>query len=517
MINATHIMTKSDIKNEDEVSSYISRLIKHNEKLKYWYSYLDEKYNARQHLEYMGISIWDVLIGSWAPYDFFNYDEVPAPKIKQGRLSFKRINKGMILIARSLNPFVRNMSLDSGVLFVAFERRQISTFLDAINILDKKSINYNILTTSIPSYESPPDFKSSKNVLFLEDYISLIACADIIPVYLHISKWLGQINVKSEIPEEQAKELANIVRLLQSRLFDVLLLINSSHKMIKTINPGVIVAADNSDRRARALFLAAKKHCIPTHHSTYGFLGFDCFEEKYLVADKKHVFSQQQKQILIEHFGLNENNLYVLGCPRFDNLFRLRREKVEKTKNNFTVLLGSQPYSTGVYGCITKELKMNKIKGLFKLIGDCPTKTRVIIKPHPDETIDEINEIQNIALETGIDFELINQIDFRGLLNEVDLFVTFYSTLALEFMILGIPVCFLISVENIPILKESCNAGVAFQALNERELETYLSNFIKETENFDVKSAEFLRSEFTKIDGTVSEDLVNILIKDIKV
>jgi hypothetical protein len=110
----------------------------------------------------------------------------------------------------------------------------------------------------------------------------------------------------------------------------------------------------------------------------------------------------------------------------------------------------------------------------------------------------------------GLESVIVSQLDFREVAAKADLFVTFHSTLALEFIILNIPVYFLAPLASIPIFKRACEAGLALETTDKDSLKRYLKDLIFGNNSFKT-SEGFLKSEFTRTDGRVSEELVKLL------
>jgi len=312
--------------------------------------------------------------------------------------------------------------------------------------------------------------------------------------------------------KEKRFELNIIINNIKKKLFYLLLLIKSAQRMLELIKPGVVVGADISDVRSRVVFLMAKKLKIPTYHTPYGFFGFGYFEEKYLAADKKLVYSAKHKDLLVKHFGLRKEAIQVIGCPRFDPLFKLRKRTGRKLSLQMSkILIGTQPLGNTQTGSFAGKVKMNALERFFEFIKSDGLK--VLLKPHPDEGMKETEGVRLLAKKMDIEIDIVKSLDFNVLVNEIDLFVTFYSMLSLEFMILGIPVCFLVSVQEIPTFKSACEKGIAMEVLRKKDWDDFKTQIFTNRKSFMQDSEEFLKSEFTTIDGTSSIGLVNILRK----
>ena len=504
---------------DDEIGLYITKLAHTDSKLSYWHSMMEDKYHISEVFKYQGICLWDVFSGNIAPNDLFPKANLNIKERKhfiQSILYFVKMGKKVYLIIKNTIKTNKHMKRYSNpILFVSFERRQIDTFKKTIGEVKRNNANFYVLTTNTPSHSFPSGYEYISNTVYLEHFQpGILSIYGLLISHAKLSSWLNFVlNDICSGTEKEKYEIKILINFIKDNLFNVLLLIDTSNHFISKLAPKNIISADNADLRARVLFLVARKYNIPVYHLTYGFVGFDCFEEKHMIADKKFVYSSNQKELIKNHFLIDENKLVALGCPRFDDLFALRKHKKETNKPIFTILFGSQPHRKGTYGLITKELKTEKIEMLFATISNLKIQTKLLIKPHPDESREEVEQLEVLAKKYGIPYEVIHNIDFQKASAAVDLFVTFFSTLGIEFMILDIPVCFLYPVKNIPILNEACIAKSAYQIDNKKDFGNLIENLLKDDNKINYEKREaFLKKEFTNTDGTASVELAKFLM-----
>jgi hypothetical protein len=318
---------------DDEVALYIARLKDSNEKLAYWQNYLNERFNGQAALDFLGISLWEVLIGSWAVQDCFsNNAAVCGRKILIRGLAGRIVKFAKKFLRRAAVFLQKPATEPGGICLVAFERRQLETFLDAMSLMDKRSIKYSVITAK-------PSLYISLNFASLASFAAMLARL------ISIRGWIKKVlSDSSSLPEEKLNELKIVLGLLSKGLYSALSSVVYSEGLISRSRPRKMAAADNSDPRVRSLFLTARKYGIETFHVPYSFANYDSFEEKYPVADKKLVYSDNHKSLLTREFGLEEQNIYTLGSPRFDGLFKVRDSAIRGAeRKEFTVYLGSQP------------------------------------------------------------------------------------------------------------------------------------------------------------------------------
>jgi hypothetical protein len=489
-----------------------------NERLDYWHEYLKGTHAAEVNFCFLDISLWEIFIGLFAVIDLFKADSDKQAENLNSRPSLIPTLKSIINIGKILVQFIlagkSKGFKTSGILFMSFEKRQVSCFVESIKLLRQASVPLEILTTTISAAQEWPDEISSNQVdiLYLESMIGIHDCFEVFSNYFRIMKWLASIK-SACIHLERRSEMLLLLELVKKKLLYVLFLIKFSQQLFKLYQPRKLIGADISDMRARACFLMAKKLNVISYHTPYGFYTPECYEEKYLVADRKLVFSESHKQQLMNQFGLPETAIGVIGCPRFDPLFQLRNSKILKkiSEKVVTILIGSQPLGNEQDSSFGKSYKTNTLRQFFSFINN--RNTRVLLKPHPDETYVDIDEILAIGRENSITIEVLEDLDFSKCVQEIDVFVTFFSTLSLEMIILGIPVCYLTCVQDMPILDAAVKNGLAKEIFSSNEWAVFINYLDEGSELFSVKSDEFLIKEFTNIDGTASSNLVNLLNK----
>lgn len=492
-----------------------------NTKYNYWHSYLKDNHDLEKNFKYSNISLWSVFIGMWAPLDIFAMSENTfSPDIER-----KLITNRVLRIIRLLKEGNSNSKVKLSkkprphIAFIAFEQRQIECFIESIKLLQEKDTQFTIITTIFPSKKWDPKLNIDyQRVACIENFSPLYVYPKVFLNYLRIKKWLSNIKKFYSLDQDYG-ELKCIIWNIENRLLKILIEIESASQLLNIIKPTVITGADISDPRSRAIFLVGKREKIPNYHMTYGYFCYHCFEEMYLAADKKLVYSNNHKELIKKNFSIPNDRIEELGCPRFDKLFKLRKNYNTKISSINTICLGSQPCGNSQYRIFTRKFKRkvlaNFISNILKNYETKKnTRIKILFKPHPDETVEEVKEFERLANYAGIEYEIISNIDFANVVSEVDLFVTFYSALSLEFTIIGIPVCFLISVENIPILNAMCKIGIAAEISKPDDFYLFTKMLTTDYNSVNKSVNDFLRDEFTIVDGTSSVQLVRKLLNN---
>lgn len=153
----------------------------------------------------------------------------------------------------------------------------------------------------------------------------------------------------------------------------------------------ILITADNSDPRSRILCLYAKKNKIPVIELQFGQCDVDSIEWFFSLGDKVCVWGKRFKDILVNDFNHNENNVIVTGSPRFDYMYNLNKTKFtyllksKKIDNSKKIIILASTYTIPGY-----DSKFDKriLKNFKKLLLDeisIHSNFIFLVKPHPNE------------------------------------------------------------------------------------------------------------------------------------
>ncbi len=154
---------------------------------------------------------------------------------------------------------------------------------------------------------------------------------------------------------------------------------------------------------------------------------------------KVAVMSPYAKSVFIK-LGFNADNIVVTGQPRFDELFNPKFTKsVLYTKfglkSDYNIaLLASPVFATQENGAIKRRIFIEGVAKAFK-----PYKTiKLIIKLHPLE--EQITAYQSILKDINCDtVAVVKDFDISSLINSCSIFLSNFSTMAMEALILEKP------------------------------------------------------------------------------
>jgi len=294
-------------------------------------------------------------------------------------------------------------------------------------------------------------------------------------------------------------------------------------EIMKHLNPEVILLTQEWNSRERSLCLAAKKFNCKTVmlqcglYSDYEFYKYD------LCSDLIALESKQAKDTFIK-LGHVPQKIFITGQPAHiwlrKNISKLNKEELYKElKIDIKypiVLYGHQCYEEPLAGLDNKsssayllyERNLNEVYEGFKMLLS-KHKFYLIIKPHPreykklhEDIIKRIN-LSNTVLLSPRD----NPYRFLGISN---VFISKYSTLAMESLAVGVPVIILKDDREISTpFFEGCES--AFTVDNFQSLETILKRIFYSDETWHEKCENFFRIISKNQYSRAAENVVKLI------
>jgi spore coat polysaccharide biosynthesis predicted glycosyltransferase SpsG len=283
--------------------------------------------------------------------------------------------------------------------------------------------------------------------------------------------------------------------------------------------PEIVVSPDDADR-ARIYTILARALGIPSLIVQQGLLNEKAVEWRFCTADRVAAIGPSSIKALEEH-GLVPGKIELTGGPRFDALCRPAVEQRDKIRASMgirpeqqMVLLASQPC---VYGAFSSP---NTRTMMLRALGKTAASIRsvqLVVKAHPTEDLKELQHL--IGNNDQVSFVERSE-DIQKLVIACDVFVTFFSTSALQALVAGKPVvslCFQGSGVTGPYV----NSKAVFAARSEKELKDYLSvltgpdrqRFLAERED----ARKELVHELTYLsDGFAARRVADLIIKTLK-
>ena len=139
--------------------------------------------------------------------------------------------------------------------------------------------------------------------------------------------------------------------------------------------------------------------------------------------------------------GVPPDKITVTGHPGFDRLLSPEPGAREKIRSGYglaegqkMVLLASQPYYAGAFR--TPEIRRTMIRAIVNAAASFKNMI-LVIKPHPGDRLREIKRAVGKSRRMAIAGKTE---DITGLIHGCDIFMTFFSTSALQALYAGKPV-----------------------------------------------------------------------------
>lgn len=177
--------------------------------------------------------------------------------------------------------------------------------------------------------------------------------------------------------------------------------------------------------------------------------GIEKFTCDYLIATSK-IF----KSLMSKSFRIEEKKIFLTGQPRNDLFFEKTKfyEKMKINKNDYTKIIMYLPtFRKSIVGQIRNDGKYNEsklgileIEKLTKLDKELlKNNNLMIIKLHPMDVLQEkkFKKLSNVIILKTEDLERIDE-QLYPLLGSTDLLITDYSSVWIDYEILGKPIYF---------------------------------------------------------------------------
>ena len=353
---------------------------------------------------------------------------------------FKNKNKKTILLLEMYPPIYKELIQDlkdeDYNVIIINRRRPVTLEKESIKIL--QSSNCKLI---------------SKNDLFNKD--------DLEKISLFTNNYSQKINEiwNHEQKFNQVFRFDNIVfwnlikkdlkEVFERRIGEYIELVFFIKKIYETINVKKILSLYETGETERA-FLKNKNSKIESYLLEHGFSllfketqRFGMINSYDRFSDKIVVWSNFQKQFLIENYNIDKNRILAIGSPRHDVL--TKKMMPVRKKEEITVLIAPTPI-TQLQGFDTTEIHRrfeNSMKELCTILEN--QNINLVFKIHPSQSFhnDEIKKIiETYSKKSSI--YLLNPV--TELIESSDLVITITpegwcpSTIILESMILGKPV-----------------------------------------------------------------------------
>ncbi len=236
----------------------------------------------------------------------------------------------------------------------------------------------------------------------------------------------------------------------------------------------------------------------------------ECDTQYYPLPDVTAVFGSFYRDMLEDIGNYPPGSLVVTGSIRYDEILELNRtinkkaifSKIGADENKKVLLYTSQP--------IAKEDSDKILRAIVSAVSKLPD-FQLIIKLHPAE-IKVNHDILSMVDEKII---VIKDINIYEIINVSDIMITYFSTTALEAMIMEKPVI-TINLTGKKDIIPYVQSGAALGVYSEEALIPVIKSVFEDRQlraQLDINSKKFVYQNAYKIDGMATERVLNI-IKD---
>jgi hypothetical protein len=475
----------------------------------------DDGQTVRESLELNGdVSIWDILATYLTIYRFPLLFNKKHNGIKGLLLSYFRLVKGvigraidMVTTLISYNE-VRNRSLlpeltkqDSrSILFLGFKDVYFRDILSTIQIELNKNDNIHTFTLNQKKNNTATSDNeySIWKILTKEDMIFVRV---LLQENNKLKKKLLNIKFINEVSNfKKLKINRNVLRsemawILYREIPRLAPFIALANRMINKNPPSLLMTADDADQKCRVFTLQARSKNIDTLVVQQGLVRKDYPEWVYFSGSKVACMGAHSKEI-IHSQGVSKNKITLTGCIEMDRFFskKIKGYKLfasQHSNKRPRVLFASQPYVFGAF--MSKDARLKCISDIFSGLNKVTDVSDVLIKPHPNDNMYEIKKNHKIYRN----FTFCKKDDsIADLIEECDIFVTMFSTSALQSMCAGKPVI-IANIDNAVSYSEYNNSESVWAADTANEFEITLNSMVTSNiSDYDLLKKNKARKEF---------------------
>ncbi len=307
--------------------------------------------------------------------------------------------------------------------------------------------------------------------------------------------------------------------------------IEISKKIIEIEDINIIVVSDQGDFRNKSLLVAAYPRKIPTlilqtgvmagsivffeHGCAFGELDGSP-SKRPLFPDKFSVYGDGSKDILKEARYPFYNSIIVTGQPRYDILARASEiYDGEKFRHDLNIAPGKKLVLITMQPSTTFANMEIFLKNILQALKDDP-QIQIVIKPKPDPSDTLEKRYKQLAEEMRSEVIVLpRNSDTNEALYACDVLITFYSTVALEAMMLGKPVV-TVNLTNQPDPVPYAQSDAALGVYKTKDIAPAVKKALDDPETrkrLESSRQKYLYKQCYKIDGQAAKRIVALIYK----
>ena len=428
---------------------------------------------------------------------------------------FKNKNKKTILILEMYPPvydeLFKNLNNKDNNLIIINQRRPVTYDLKSIKVLKKSNCKLISKKDLFEKKDLEEIAKVKKE--FSQKKINFWDDGSLNKIFKNDDLIFGSL-IKNELKEVFSKRIDEYV---ESVFF--------AKKIFSKINISCILSLydigeteklflESKNKNTKSFLLEHGFSLLFEDSKTFGSLAsYDSFRDNIIV------WSDFQKQFLIENYNINSNKIFALGSPRHDSVNKIKMNK--KNKTNIQVLIAPTPI-TQLQGFDTSDIHEkyeNTIINLCKIFENYEN-VKIIFKMHPSQS-EHNTEITKIIQKYSKKISIYFLKPISELIQKSDIIITITpegwcpSTIVLESMILEKPLMNIVLDEKMyefEYIKKGAIIAIPYTSNLQNEIKEILFN--QQIKNNLIKNSKKFIKDFLNNPDSASKELANILINN---
>lgn len=281
-------------------------------------------------------------------------------------------------------------------------------------------------------------------------------------------------------------------------MYNTILYYLTSKKIIAQQNVNVVILTSRNGFYEKCMIAAAHNTKTPTIILQHG-LGLGVFDPETFPGVKHAVFGEIYQQRL-QQWGINNDDIFIIGPTISDEILPfLKKSSVKKGK----VVLITVPFVEEHR--LTEQQYREYVHKIFLAIKKFP---EIVIKLHPREKNKNLyyEEISKAGIQHAMISDAQGNTSLYTILQDAELVINFFSTVALEAMILDKPVLTIdAGVGTVPHLEETPFTGTVIADINS-DIEKAITDALNNRKYKEIRR-KTVKKFCYKIDGKSSQRL----------
>jgi UDP-N-acetylglucosamine 2-epimerase len=309
-------------------------------------------------------------------------------------------------------------------------------------------------------------------------------------------------------PTYQCKK--TLLENLRTLCYEAVYNITFIEKMINTVSPDIICVMPDMYFLQQMAVVLAKRHGIPTMTCS---AAWDFDHPRPLLrrfhVDKIATMGEKVKKAYVNS-GIEPDRIDIAGVAHFDRMFNRDKDKDARVlaDNGIDSSKKIIVFATQHSVIEMEEMLIGVIKAILKM-----QNVLLVVKVHPAEDITFYQAIAEKFHDSRI--HIVKTIDLYALISNCQLFITQFSTTALEAMMLDKPVI-TINLSGKPVTVPYAEEGASLGVYKYEDIEPAILKALNDKEIRNKLKAgryKFVREWAGEPDGKASQRIVDLMKK----